>query len=78
MSDEIMRCPYCVLGGEFRPMYQQSKEWFVCLSCVHMAAPNNPHMKCPCTRCLEAKLMANRCRNADEPRNGPNDLLAGL
>jgi hypothetical protein len=78
MSDEIVRCPYCVLGGEFRPMVQQSEEWFVCLGCVHMATPGNPHRKCPCARCNEVKRMASRCRSAEAPRSPMEDVQPGI
>jgi hypothetical protein len=28
MADEVVRCPYCVLGDDFRPMLQRP-EWFI-------------------------------------------------
>jgi hypothetical protein len=78
MSDEIVRCPYCVLGSEFRPMFRQSKDWFVCASCGHMATLSNPHLKCSCDRCHKMIRIANRCRTSGEIRIDPaTDLPAG-
>jgi DNA-directed RNA polymerase subunit RPC12/RpoP len=78
MSDEIVRCPYCVLGSGFRPMSQQSKEQFVCLACGHMATHDNPYSNCTCARCREMNRLANRRRTSEDPRNRPvSDLPAG-
>jgi len=73
MSEEIVRCPYCVLDSEFRPMlHRPHREWFVCLSCGHMAAPADPYLKCPCQRCLEMSRVATRRRTADDPAQPDN------
>jgi hypothetical protein len=78
MSDEIVRCPYCVLGSEFRPMFRQSRDWFVCVSCGHLATHDNPYLKCPCARCDEMTRLANRRRTAAGVSNRPaTDLPAG-
>ncbi len=60
MSQETMRCPYCVLGSEFRPMCRRAKKSFLCVSCGHTATPDDPYSKCPCSRCRELKLTASR------------------
>ena len=64
MSQEIVRCPYCVLGSEFRPMVQSSlrspNESFLCLNCGHAATPDDPYSKCACPRCLELSQTASR------------------
>ena len=65
MSQEIVRCPYCVLGSEFRPMFLQttfhrSKKSFICVSCGHKAAPEDPYSKCPCARCHNLNRIASR------------------
>ena len=60
MPQEIIRCPYCVLDSEFRPMFGKSAKLFVCLSCGHTATPDEPHEKCPCPRCCQMNLAANR------------------
>ena len=71
MSQEIIRCPYCVLGGEFRPMFRKTKKCFVCISCGHTARPEEPYSKCACSRCLELARLASRRRIPDDPRKHP-------
>jgi len=66
MSQEIVRCPYCVLGNEFRPMFRQSKKKFLCVSCGHAAKPEEPYAKCACSRCLKLSRLAARCRTSEE------------
>jgi hypothetical protein len=79
MSDEIVRCPYCVLGNEFRPMIRRSKNWFICLSCGHLATPNVLYSKCACSKCQEMNRIASRCRGSEELRRSlPPDLPARL
>jgi hypothetical protein len=34
----IIRCPYCVLGDEFRPMVRRP-DWFVCEVCCTQCFP---------------------------------------
>ena len=60
MSQEIVRCPYCVSGGEFRPMFRRSKKAFVCVSCGHTASSEYPHSKCNCPRCRALNRIASR------------------
>ncbi len=50
MAEEIVRCPYCVLGDQFRPMLQWPA-WFICLSCGHAANPEKPEFKCFRQKC---------------------------
>jgi predicted RNA-binding Zn-ribbon protein involved in translation (DUF1610 family) len=79
MSEEMMRCPYCVMDSEFRPMLRQSmlrrtvlrqsrRKWFVCVSCGHTATPDDPYAKCSCSRCREMKRIADRCRSLEHLR----------
>lgn len=69
MSEEIVRCPYCVLDSEFRPMLRGTrKHSFVCVSCGHLATPEDPYLKCPCPRCLEMNRIASRCRSSEDLR----------
>jgi hypothetical protein len=77
MLEEIVRCPYCVQGSEFRPMIRRSGEWFVCVSCGHTATSDDPYAKCPCPKCREVTRLATRRRSSEEPRNRP-DLPARL
>lgn len=60
MSQEIVRCPYCVLDGDFRPMFRRSKKSFVCVNCGHASSPEDPYLKCPCRRCRQMNRIANR------------------
>ena len=58
MADQIVRCPYCVLGDDFRPMLPRSGGWFVCLNCIHIAAPEKPEFNCFCQKCGELNRAA--------------------
>ena len=51
MADEIPRCPYCVFGGEFRPLLPRPGGWFICQKCLHMARPEQPDFRCFCLKC---------------------------
>ena len=68
LPEEIVRCPYCVAGGTFRPMLQPSKGWFLCLGCSHTAKPADPSAKCNCPRCQQMKQLASRCKSGSEPQ----------
>lgn len=69
MSEEIVRCPFCVMGSEFRPMLRRSrKKGFVCVICGHLATPGDPYLKCPCSRCHAMKRIASRCRSSEDLR----------
>ena len=77
MAQEIVRCPYCVLGNEFRPMFRpisrttfrRSKK-FVCINCGHTATPGALYAKCACPKCQEMIRLASQCRSAEELRRG--------
>lgn len=60
MSQEIVRCPYCVQDGDFRPMFRRSNDSFVCAGCGHTSSPADPHLKCVCGRCHQMNRVANR------------------
>jgi len=62
MSEVIVRCPYCVLGGEFRRMLQRSKTCYICLSCGHRASLGLSYIKCACPKCQKMDVIAHRCR----------------
>jgi hypothetical protein len=51
MADQIVRCPYCVLGEDFRRMLPRLGGWFICQKCAHRAIPENPEFKCFCQKC---------------------------
>jgi predicted RNA-binding Zn-ribbon protein involved in translation (DUF1610 family) len=74
MPQEIVRCPYCVLGNEFRPMCcsttsttRRAKK-FVCINCGHTATPAPPYSRCACPKCQEMIRLASQCRSAEELR----------
>lgn len=75
MSQEIVRCPYCVLGDEFRPMFRQSKKKFLCVSCGHTAKPEEPYSKCACPRCIELARLASVHRNSEDLRKSHSASL---
>jgi hypothetical protein len=60
MSQETIRCPYCVLGSDFRPMLPRPNKSFVCVGCGHVASPEDPHLRCGCQRCIQMNRTANR------------------
>jgi len=77
MPQEIVRCPYCVLGNEFRPMFRSTTcsttrraKKFLCVSCGHTASPNAPYSRCACPKCQEMIRLASLCRSAEELRRG--------
>ena len=89
-EQEIVRCPYCVLGNEFRPMFQSSSRTpsqrtspttfqrskkFFCVSCGHTATPDEHYSKCACPKCQEMDQLASRCRSAEEMRRAEGNLL---
>jgi hypothetical protein len=53
MAEQIVRCPHCVLGDQFRPMLPRPEGWFTCLECGHTANPGKPEFKCFCQKCGE-------------------------
>jgi predicted RNA-binding Zn-ribbon protein involved in translation (DUF1610 family) len=85
MPQEIVRCPYCVLGSEFRPMFcstsrttsrttpratSRRPKKFFCVSCGHTTTPGALYSQCACPKCQEMNRLANRCRSAEELRGG--------
>jgi hypothetical protein len=55
-----IRCPYCVLGYEFRPMVAHADGKFVCNKCGHLAIPSDNNFECACWRCLELRALDSR------------------
>jgi hypothetical protein len=58
MTDEIMRCPYCVLGDRLRPMLGGLDGWFLCPKCAHSANPGMTDYMCHCKKCMEMNRAA--------------------
>ena len=57
MTEQVVRCPYCLLADEFRPMLQRPG-WFICEQCGHALLPGDPDFKCACGRCMELNRAA--------------------
>ena len=58
MAQQIMRCPYCVLGDDFRPMLFRPEGWFICQKCGHTSMPGKPEFQCFCHKCEKLKRAA--------------------
>ncbi len=51
---EVMRCPYCVQDGNFRPMKPRFEgRWFMCEICSHTVMQNKPSFECQCRNCKQ-------------------------
>jgi hypothetical protein len=57
MAEQIVRCPYCMLGDEGGPMLQR-RGWLICAQCGHIVIPEDPDFKCSCRDCLKLKRAA--------------------
>lgn len=53
MNSKVVRCPYCVLGVQFRPMEARLDGRFVCEKCGHVSFPERTSFQCSCYRCGE-------------------------
>jgi hypothetical protein len=53
----VMRCPYCVEGGNFKEMIGQggAEPWYMCARCGHLTWPANPFFQCTCAKCAALK-----------------------
>jgi len=51
MTLSVIRCPYCVLGVQFRPMAPHLDGRFICEKCGHVALPRNANYQCSCQKC---------------------------
>jgi hypothetical protein len=54
-AEPIIRCPYCRLGNEFRPMTLRIEGWLQCENCGHNTMPMDPEFKCTCSKCAPAQ-----------------------
>jgi hypothetical protein len=77
MFEELVRCPYCVQGNEFRPMQRGETKEFVCPGCGHSATPDDPYVKCHCERCREMNRMSVRRRGPEDDREPRSANLPG-
>ena len=53
MTQKVVRCPYCVLGVQLRPMAPRLDGRFVCEKCGHVSFPEGTNFTCSCYRCGE-------------------------
>ena len=60
MTERLVRCPYCVVGNDFRPMISLADGSFVCSKCAHLETPGNKDLKCHCSRCIEFRSLGFR------------------
>ena len=60
MDETIVRCPFCVLDNDFRPMPSIAGGCYACTSCGHLTAPGDSEFQCLCERCtsLRARVTA--------------------
>lgn len=59
-KSRVIRCPYCVEQGNFKPMLAQSNgEWYICSNCGHLALPSSPLFQCTCSRCVTLERSTN-------------------
>jgi|SRR6516225_4506472 hypothetical protein len=50
---DIVRCPYCVSGYEFRAMAPVRVGKYVCAHCGHFAMPDDGNFTCNCKKCKQ-------------------------
>ncbi len=53
---KTVRCPYCVLGQEFRPMVAHVDGRYICNRCGHTTRPGDERYECHCPRCAKLKV----------------------
>jgi hypothetical protein len=58
MDEQVVRCPYCVVGDHFVPMLPRPEGLFTCVECGHTAIPEKPEFKCSCQKCGELNRAA--------------------
>jgi len=58
MTDQVVRCPYCVVGDHLRLMVPRPGGWFICYKCVHTVKPSDPNFRCFCQGCGESTRAA--------------------
>jgi hypothetical protein len=53
--EDLVRCPYCVSGNEFRPMVRHVDGTFICNGCGHTTRLKDNYYQCGCSRCIELR-----------------------
>jgi hypothetical protein len=59
----VIRCPYCALGWDFRPLTPHQDGRFVCEKCGHTVRPGEIAYLCTCRKCLRLNDAAIRLEN---------------
>ena len=54
-AEPIIRCPYCKVANEFRPMAERIEGWFRCENCGHNAMPLDAEFKCASSKCTASQ-----------------------
>ena len=55
-NELVIRCPYCLVGIEFRPMLAYKDGRFVCRDCAHTVRPGVNEYRCSCRHCLRVPI----------------------
>src|SRR6266567_836658 len=50
------RCPYCILGTEFKAMHVLENGRQICEHCGHIVFPTEQAFWCPCQKCVEVQF----------------------
>jgi DNA-directed RNA polymerase subunit RPC12/RpoP len=53
---KTVRCPFCVLGDEFRPMVAHIDGRYICSKCGHTTSPGDIGYECRCPKCMKLIL----------------------
>ncbi len=54
MSQDPIRCPYCIYGDNFQLMVELfDGKWFTCEKCGHIVMPDRPSFVCACQKYRE-------------------------
>jgi hypothetical protein len=57
MTQPVVRCPYCALGEEFRPMVAHVDGRFTCSKCGHTTSPREKFYQCRCFKCVRLNAL---------------------
>ena len=55
LGSNCVRCPFCVLGDNFRPMVPVPDGAHSCENCGHMVFPLDSMLQCVCAKCERLK-----------------------
>lgn len=55
-TTKIVRCPYCIEGGAFKPMSaDDGGDRHSCPRCGHLVLLTNPQFECACAKCVHLR-----------------------